>query len=135
MMSYLESITRPDKSFDVHQCDRFTHNTKESHKTDVKRICQYLQSNKYNGLVFNTPNILVVNWYNDTDFVGLWGYGKPQDPISDRIRTEFVVTFSNFPLLYVSKIQTHIYLSTLHYEYVALYNYVRSLLTLKIIIK
>ena len=28
MILYLESNTRPYISFDVHQCDRFTHNTK-----------------------------------------------------------------------------------------------------------
>ena len=42
MMLYLASNTRPDISFAVHQCDRFTHNTKESHDTAVKRICRYL---------------------------------------------------------------------------------------------
>ena len=44
--------------------------------------------------------------YADADFAGLWGYGNPQDPIFDRIRTGFVGTFSNFPILWVSKLQT-----------------------------
>ena len=38
MMLYLASNTRPDISFSVHQCARFTHNTKVSHDTAVKRI-------------------------------------------------------------------------------------------------
>ena len=42
MMLYLESKTRPDISFSVHQCTRFTHNTKASHETAVKRIYWYL---------------------------------------------------------------------------------------------
>ena len=54
MMLYLASNTRPDISFDVHQCAWFTHNTKISHETYVKRICRYLQGTKDNGLVFNT---------------------------------------------------------------------------------
>ena len=53
MMLYLASKTRPDKSFAVHQCARFTHNTKVSHETSVKRICRYLQGTKDNGLAFN----------------------------------------------------------------------------------
>ena len=43
MMLYLASNTRPDISFAVNQCDRFTHNTKALHETAVKRICTYLQ--------------------------------------------------------------------------------------------
>ena len=46
-----------------------------------------------------------------------------------------MVTFANFPLLWVSKLQTEIALSTLHSEYVALSHSVRALLPLKSLIK
>ena len=46
-----------------------------------------------------------------------------------------MVNFTNFPLLWVSKIQTEISLSTLHSECVALYHSVRALLLLKSVIK
>ena len=59
MMLYLESNTRPGISFDVNQCARFTHNTKASHKTAVKRICRYPRGTIDNGLVFNPPK----NWW------------------------------------------------------------------------
>ena len=95
MMLYLASNTRPDISFDIHQCARFTHKTKASHETDVKRICRYLQGTNHNGLMFNPSKKLVVDCYADADFVGLWGHEYPQDPICDRSRTRFVVTFSN----------------------------------------
>ena len=42
MMLYMVSNTRPDISFAINQCDWFTHNTKVSHESDVKRICRYL---------------------------------------------------------------------------------------------
>ena len=42
MMLYLASNTRLDIYFSVHQCARFTHNTKASHETAVKRIYWYL---------------------------------------------------------------------------------------------
>ena len=74
LMLYLASNTRPDISFAVHQCTRFTHNTKVSHETAVKRICRYLQGTKENGLVFNPSKKLVVDCYADTDFAGLWGH-------------------------------------------------------------
>ena len=63
MMLYLASNTRPDIYFAVHQCAWFTHNTKVSYETAVKRICRYIQGTKYNGLVFNPSNKLVVVFY------------------------------------------------------------------------
>ena len=106
MLLYLTSNTIPDLSFAVHQCAQFTHNTKVSHETAVKRISRYLQGTKYNGLVFNPSKKLVVDCYADANFAGLWGHEYTQEPICARSRTGFVVTFANFPLLGVSKLQT-----------------------------
>ena len=53
MMLYLASNKIPDIPFAVHQCSQFTHNTKASHETAVKRICWYLQGTKDNVIVFN----------------------------------------------------------------------------------
>ena len=52
IMLYLESDTRPDISFDIHQCAQFIHNTKVSHETAVKRICMVL------CLMLNTTSFL-----------------------------------------------------------------------------
>ena len=101
----------------------------------MKRICRYLQGTKNNGLVFNPFKKLVVDCYADEYFAGLWVHENPQEPIFARSRTGFVVTFANFPLLWISKLQTDISLYTLHSEYVELSNSVRALLPLKILIK
>ena len=77
----------------------------------------------------------MVDFYANVDFDGLWGHENPQDPICARIRTGFVVTFSNFPLLWVSKLQTDTALSALYSEYVAISHSVRALLPLKSLIK
>ena len=135
MMLYLASNTRPDISFAVHWCYRFTHNTKASHETSVKRICWYLQGNKDNVIVFIPTKKLVVDFYAGADFAGVWGYENTQDPICSRSRTVFVVIFSNCPLLLGSKLQTGVSLFTPHSEYVAFYHSVRALLPLKILIK
>ena len=73
--------------------------------------------------------------YADAYFAGLCQHENPQDPICARSRAGFMVTFSNFPLLWVSKIQTEISLSTMHYEYVALYHSIRGLFPSKSLIK
>ena len=69
-------------------------------------IFRYLQGTKDNGLVFNPYKKLVVDFYADADYVGLWVHENPQDYIFDRSITGFVVTFANFPLSWVSKLLT-----------------------------
>ena len=64
-------------------------------------------------------------YYVDAYFAGLWGNVKPQDPIFAISITVFLVTLGNFTLLWVSKLQTWIYLSTLNYGWVTLSYYVR----------
>ena len=68
MMLYLESNTRPNIFFAVHQCTRFTHKTKASNETTVNSIYPYIQGTKDNSLVFNPSKQLVVDCYDDTDF-------------------------------------------------------------------
>ena len=77
----------------------------------------------------------MVDYYADADFEGLRVHENSQDPICEGSRTGFVVTFDNFSLLWVSKLQTDIALSTLHDEYVALSHSVRALLPLNSLIK
>ena len=47
------SNNEPDIYFSVHQCDRFTHNTKASHQIAENIICRYIQGTKDKGRVFN----------------------------------------------------------------------------------
>ena len=101
----------------------------------MKSIFRYIQGTKENGLVFNPSKKLVVGFYVDAYFAGMWGHEDPQDPICASIINGFVVTFSNFPLMWVLKIHTYIGLSTLHSEYVELYRSVRELLPLKSLIR
>ena len=79
--------------------------------------------------------ITVVKCYVDEYLLRLWVNKNPQDTICAKIRTGFVVTISNLPLLCVSKLQTDISLYTLQYEHVALSHYFRDLLPLENIFK
>ena len=101
----------------------------------MKRICRYLQGTKDNGIVFNPHKKIVVDCYDDEYFLGIWVHENPKDYICARIINGFVVTFTNYPLLWVSELQTEIALSTLNSEYVEFSNSFRELLNLKSITK
>jgi len=68
MLMYLASNSRPDLSFAVHQCARFTHAPQHSHAIAVKRILRYLQGTKEKGLILEPTSDLQVDCYVDADF-------------------------------------------------------------------
>ncbi|EJK56553.1 hypothetical protein THAOC_23538, partial [Thalassiosira oceanica] len=61
------------------------------------------------------------------DFAGLWGHEHPQDPHCVRSRTGFLINLSGCPVVWSSKLQSEIALSTMEAEYVALSTACRSL--------
>jgi len=135
MLLYLAGNSRPDIAFAVNQCSRFTHSPKESHAVAVKRILRYLNGTKDQGMKFRPTQHLSVNCYVDADFAGLWGSEHDQDPISVKSRTGYLITFMGCPLLWVSKLQTQIALSTMESEYIALSQSMRDLIAIREVLK
>ena len=135
MLLYVSSNTQPDIQFAVHQCARFTHNPKKSHGEAVKRICQYLLGTKEWGILF-TPNLAEgLNCYVDADFAGLWGYEDEQDPVCVKSRTGFTLTLFGCPIIWASKLQTEITLSSTAAEYVAFSMAMRELLPMCVLLQ
>ncbi|MGH7955130.1 MAG: reverse transcriptase domain-containing protein [Gloeomargaritales cyanobacterium] len=128
MMMFLQANTRSDISYAVHQCARFSHFAKKSHETAVKQICRYLKNTMDKGILFSPSGDFKLDCYVDADFAGLWGHEDSQDPISTRSRTGYVLIFAGCPILWVSKLQTEIALSTTEAEYVALSQSMRDVL-------
>ena len=135
MLLYLASNSRPDISFAVHQCARFTHNPKVSHEKAIIRICRYLKGTQEEGLIYEPSSEMTVDCYVDADFAGLYGVEDSQDPISVKSRTGYVILIANCPLLWVSKLQSEIALSTLESEFIALSSSFRSLIPTKRLIE
>ncbi len=73
--------------------------------------------------------------YVDADFAGLWNHEESQDPICVKSRTGYVFTLGGCPLVWSSKLQTEIALSTLEAEYIALSQSMRELIPLRAILQ
>ncbi|KAL7480099.1 hypothetical protein ACHAW6_005808 [Cyclotella cf. meneghiniana] len=58
--------------------------------------------------------------YPDADFAGLYGHEDSQDPHYTHSRTGFLIIVFNCSILWKSKLQREIALSTMEAEYVAL---------------
>jgi hypothetical protein len=135
MLLYLSSNTRPDIQFAVHQVARFSHAPKQSHAQALKQIIRYLQGTKTRGIRFE-PNLKSgLDCYVDADFAGLYGYEDDQDPVSVKSRTGFVLTLFGCPIIWSSKLQTEITLSSTAAEYVAFSMAMRELLPMRALLQ
>jgi hypothetical protein len=73
-----------------------------------------------NGLILPPSDDFKIDCYPDADFAGLWLQDDKQDPHCVTSRTRYVIWLENCPVLWKSKLQTEIALSTMEAEYVAL---------------
>jgi hypothetical protein len=136
MLMYLAGNTRPDIAYDVHQAARFTHGARNSHASGIKRIIRYLQKTKNEGLYLcPQADNLRVDCYVDADFAGLFSTENRQDPTSMTSQTGYMILFQGAPLLWVSKMQTQIALSTMEAEYIALSQSMRDLFPIREVLK
>lgn len=78
---------------------------------------------------------LGVDCYIEADFAGLWGIKHDQDPISMKSRTGYILIFMGCHLLWASKMQTQIALSTMEAEYIALSSEMRELIAIREVLK
>ena len=76
-----------------------------------------------------------LNCYVDADFAGLYGYEDEQDPVSVRSRTGFTLTLFGCPIVWSSKLQSEITLSSTAAEYVAFSMAMRELLPMRALLE
>ncbi len=133
MLLYLANNTRPDIAFAVNQCARFSHDPKEPHEKALKRVGRYLLHTPTGGITYTkhteTPSL---DCWVDADFAGLWTYEDVQDPTCVRSRTGYIIKLGNTPVVWASRLQTEVAMSTMESEYIALSTAMRALLPLRV---
>ena len=130
MLTYLQGTTRPDISMAVHQCARFSANPKLSHEQAVKRIARYLLGTKEKGISFKPDTSKGIQCYVDADFAGGWNKEDPVNPENVLSRTGYIVFYAGCPMMWASRMQTEIALSTAEAEYIACSSALRDVLSL-----
>jgi hypothetical protein len=131
MLLYLGNNTRPDCSFGISQCARYSNSPREIHEQAVKRIGRYLMGTRKGGIIFKPSPYPSLDDYVDADFGGLWQYEDLQDEDCVRSRTGFVITLGTCPVYWSSKLQTEIATSTMEAEYIALSTSMKILIPLR----
>ena len=135
MLNYLVGSTRPDIVFSVHQCDRFTFDLKLSHEKAVKRIIKYLIKTSDKSIIMRANSDTGLVCYVDADFAGMWTVSEGSDPENCLSRSGCVIQYASCPVLWFSRLQSEIALSTTESEYIALSTAMRDVIPMMHLLK
>ena len=135
MLNYLASSTRPDIAFAVHQCAKFTTNPRRVHELAIRRVVRYLKGTSTKGFILKPSSPPNLDCYVDADFAGTWTPSTSDNPSSVKSRTGYIITFASCPVLWCSKIQTEVALSTTEAEYIALSQSTRDLIPMRALLQ
>jgi len=134
-LNFIAANTRPDISFAVHQCAKFSHHPRLLHEKAVKHIGRYLYLTRDKGLILRPQPDHALNAYVDADFAGRWSKAYSHLRDNSLSRTGYVLLYCGCPISWVSKLQTEIALSTTEAEYQALSTCMRDVLPLRTLIQ
>jgi len=129
-LNYLEASSRPDLAFAVHQVSRFMESPRESHIAAVNRIGRYLAGTKERGLIFNPEEIGFEVW-TDADWIGSWkAPDNDYNATTAKSRSGAIIMFAGCPIIWSSKLQSEIALSSTEAEYIALSSVMKEVIPL-----
>ena len=120
MLIYLANIVRPDIQMAVHQTARFSMNPMRSHELAIVRIGQYIIENPDCGVIYTVDTSRGLEVYVDADFSGGWDMADSTNADNVLSRTGFVIRYASCPVIWKSKLQTEISLSTAEAENIAM---------------
>jgi hypothetical protein len=135
MLSYLGNSVRPELQMAVHQTARFSVNPMRSHELAIMRIGRYLCNNCERGVIYKVDKTKGIEVYVDADFAGGWVSADADNADNVLSRTGFVICYANCPLIWCSKLQTEIALSTAEAEYIAMSHALRDTIPIQNLVK
>jgi hypothetical protein len=119
-LNYLEKSTRPDISYAVHQCARFTTNPRKEHGDAIRWLGRYLKGTRDKGIILK-PNKSSFEVYVDADFAGNWDKTiAAEDNSTARSRHGYIITYAGCPVTWASQLQHEIALSSTESEFIGL---------------
>lgn len=120
-LNYLAQTTRPDIMQAVHAIAKFVSNPRKEHGEAVMYLCMYLNKTRDIGLKFKPDPSKGFEDYCDADFIGQYDREySAVDPSTAKSRSGWIVFYAGCPIIWASKLQTQVALSTTEAEYISL---------------
>jgi hypothetical protein len=122
-LNYLTALTRPELMLAMHQYTCFSINPRLLHEQAIKHIFQYLKSTHDKGLIMRPDKSRGMECHIYADFAGGWSKQYMDNVSMCYSHTRFIIWYVSCPLIWASKMQMVIALSTTEAEYVASMSY------------
>ena len=130
-LNYLEKCTRMDISCATHQGARFVADPKVEHGKALKWLGRYLAGTRDKGIILNPDQNQGFEVYVDASFAGDWDpENAAWDDKTAKSRMGYIFMFAGCPILWASKVQGEVALSTTESEYIAISAATREVLPL-----
>jgi hypothetical protein len=119
----------------MHQTAHLSIKAMQSHKLAIMQIERYLCNNSEGGITYKVDKMKGLEVYADANFAGGWNVADSENADCVLSRTGFVVCYANCPVIWCSKLQTEIALSTTEAEYIAMSHALRKTIPIQNLIK
>ncbi len=120
-LNNLAQTTRPDIVYATHQLAKYSSNPREPHGEAVLYLICYLKKTWDLGTCLKPDRDKGFECYCDADFSGNWNnHLAPLDPSTAKSRSGWIIFYAGCPVIWASKLQTQVALSTTEAEFIAM---------------
>jgi len=120
-LNYLAQTTRPDIAYATHQIAKYSADPRQPHGEAILYLVRYLKKTRDLGLKFKPDPTKGFECYCDADFSGNWNRDfAATDPSTAKSRSGWTIFYANCPIIWASKLQSQVALSTTEAEYIAM---------------
>ena len=135
-LNYLAQTTRPDIMYATHQIAKYSADPREPHGEAILYLVRYLKKTRDIGIKFKPDPAKGFDCYCDADFSGNWNQDLAHnDPSTAKSRSGWIVYYAGCPIIWASKLQSQVALSTTEAEYIAMSMALRDVLPIMNLVK
>ena len=120
-LNFLEKSISPNIAYATHQCAHFSQDPRASHGDTIIHLVKYLKDTRMQGIMLYPKGRKSFEVYAGAKFSGKWhGPTVGNNPSTAKSQTGYAILYAGFLIIWCSKTQTQIALSTTKADYIAL---------------
>ncbi|KAL7476172.1 hypothetical protein ACHAW6_002053, partial [Cyclotella cf. meneghiniana] len=120
-LNYLGQTIRPNILYVVHQAAKYSADPRLEHGEAIVYLVKYLKATRHIGLHFKPDASKGFQCYCNADFARNWNKEfAAMDPRTAKSRSCWIVFYAACPIIWASKLQSQVTLSTCEGEYISM---------------